>query len=70
MAPAKPARVARIRARLTCSLSSRAEPKVANSGEVISRAIPCQMGTGYASAQSQSWMPITASNTRNRCNRN
>ena len=69
MAPTKPARVARMRARLTCSLRKRADPRVANSGDVISSAMPCQMGTGTASAHSQNWMPTTARATRSRCSR-
>lgn len=46
MAPIKPVSVASQRAVPTFSFKISPEPTVANSGEVISSAMPCQIGTG------------------------
>ncbi|CSD11788.1 Uncharacterised protein [Vibrio cholerae] len=54
IAPINPVRVATQRAMPTFSRSHRPEPMVAKRGEVISSAIPCQIGTGYARAHNQS----------------
>lgn len=46
MAPTNPVNVANQRAVPTFSLSNKPEPTVANNGEVMRSAIPCQIGTG------------------------
>jgi hypothetical protein len=69
MAPTKPARVARMRARLTCSLRRGLTPGWQTAARSSAARCPCQMGTGTASAHSQNWMPTTARATRSRCSR-